>query len=90
MNLCAVCQNSESLRDARLKLETDLIVDKLGNIECIKTNISNNISQFEDIDLHLQYLLLDKSKFDNYQTLICQEEDIEDADRYLQTVKYYY
>jgi hypothetical protein len=67
--VCEVCKNSELIRNARLKLESDLIINKLDNFGSIKESISDSLSTFENIDLHLQHLIT-TTKFDQYQSKV--------------------
>ena len=46
-----------------------MIINKLNNIGSIKESINTSLSKFEDIDLHLQHLLLEP-KFDQYQSKV--------------------
>ena len=73
--VCDICKNSESIRNSRLKLESDLLITKLNDIGGIKENIMDSLSKFDDIDLHLQHLLT-TPKFDNYQ---CKVQNIENS-----------
>ena len=73
--VCTVCNNTESIRTARLKLETDLLSDAVTKFEEIKSNISDRASQIETLDLHVQHLLLNRDKFQNYQDRVADIEN---------------
>ena len=68
--VCSVCNNTDSIQSARLKLETDLLSDTVAKIDNIKLNITNHASQIENLDLHIQHLLLNPEKFENYQDCV--------------------
>ena len=65
--VCSVCNNSESVRNARLKLETDLLTNTLTKISEVKSSLTEHADQIETLDLHVQHLLLDRTKFEHYQ-----------------------
>ena len=68
--VCLICQNSETIRNARLKLETDLLCEKMNKIDNIKLSLSDSVSQIETLDLHLQHLLLNPKRFEDYQNRV--------------------
>ena len=68
--VCLICRNSETIRNARLKLETDLLCEKMDKIDNIKSSLSDSVSQIETLDLHLQHLLLDPKRFEDYQNRV--------------------
>lgn len=72
--VCSICQNTDSIRVARLHLETELLTDKLSKFDEIRNNLSDSASQIETLDLHIQHLLLDKKKFVDYQDRVSSIE----------------
>ena len=70
--VCTICKNSDSIRDARIKLETELLTKQVAKFDEIKTTLSDSASQIESLDLHIQHLLLDRKRFDDYQNRIEQ------------------
>lgn len=73
--VCSICQNTESIRISRLKLETELLSDQISKIDDINHNLSERASKIETLDLHLQHLLLDENKFINYQNRVTSIEE---------------
>ena len=58
--VCTICKNSDSIRDARIKLETELLTKQMAKFDEIKTSLSDSASQIESLDLHFQHFVLDQ------------------------------
>ena len=74
--VCSVCQNVDSIRYSRLKLETDLLGDASGKISELKLSLDNNLSTIESFDLHVKHLLLNPNVFENYQSSVTKIENM--------------
>ena len=65
--VCSVCKNTESIRNNRLILETELLSEQMNKFDEIRSNLIDHASQIETLDLHVRHLLLKKEDFENYQ-----------------------
>ena len=74
--VCSMCQNIDSIRCSRLKLETDLLGDTTGKISELKSSLDNNISIIESFDLHIKHLLLNPTVFENYQSSVTKIQNM--------------
>ena len=66
--VCCVSKNIESIRCSRLKLETNLLNEATERFDQIKSDLSDNISKIETLDLHLKHLLLNPDVLKNNQS----------------------
>ena len=92
-NVCFTCKNTDTLRNLALWREIQAISDKFAAFQKLDTELSKvndglseRVSVFQDFDLHLQHLLINKDKLDSYQDSIKTiEKDIQTLSQNLAT-----
>ena len=72
--VCCICKNVESIRNSRLKMESEILADYTDKISDIKSNLNDHISQIESLDLHIQHLILNPSKLEKYDDYVSKIE----------------
>ena len=70
--VCSICKNTEVIRSMNLNTEVD---NKVSGLQSVGEALTTSASKISEFDLHVQHLLLDDKKFNNYQSKVDKMEN---------------